>query len=84
LSWHAPKLLFFSNFIKLFLHQRPQLPIIKNPPKIDQSSPNETFIFWPNGNKTSLKLEGSTIKAEHNPVGGSPWSGTFFREKEKQ
>jgi hypothetical protein len=55
---------------------------LKNPPKIVQDPPNEILILWPNGDKTTLKLEGSIIKAENNPVGGRPWFGTFFKEKE--
>jgi hypothetical protein len=57
---------------------------LKNPPKIEQSSPNELLILWPNGNKTKLKLDGAIIRAENNPVGSRSWAGTFFREKEKQ
>jgi hypothetical protein len=57
---------------------------LKNPPKIEQSSPNEILILWPNGNRTYMKLEGSTLRAEQKPVSGRPWTGTFFREKEKQ
>jgi hypothetical protein len=54
---------------------------LQNPPKVIQNSPNELLILWPNGNKTTLKLEGSNILAENNPVGGRPWFGTFFKEK---
>ena len=56
---------------------------LKKPPVIEQRSQDELLIIWPNGNKTSMKLDGSEIRAENNPVGGRPWVGTFFREKEK-
>ena len=54
---------------------------LQTPPKVVQNSPDELLIYWPNGNKTTLKLEGSVIRAENNPVGGRPWVGTFFKEK---
>ena len=54
---------------------------LQTPPKVVQNSPDELLILWPNGNKTTLKLEGSVIRAENNPVGGRPWVGTFFKEK---
>ncbi len=54
---------------------------LKTPPKVVQNSPDEILILWPNGNKTTLKHEGSVIRAENNPVGGRPWSATFQKEK---
>jgi hypothetical protein len=57
---------------------------IKKQPMIEQRSQDELLIVWPNGNKTSFKLDGSVIRAENNPVSGRPWVGTFFREKGKQ
>jgi hypothetical protein len=53
---------------------------LKTPPKVDQNSPNELLILWPNGNKTTLRLDGSVIRAENFPVGGVPWNGTFQKE----
>jgi hypothetical protein len=54
---------------------------LKNPPKVVQNAPDDLLILWPNGNKTTLKLEGSVIRAENQPVNGPPWSGTFQKEK---
>jgi hypothetical protein len=56
---------------------------LKKPPVIEQRAQDELQILWPNGNKTSMKMDGGTIRAENNPVGGRPWTGTFFKEKEK-
>jgi hypothetical protein len=54
---------------------------LETPPKVVQNSPDEILILWPNGNKTTLKLNGSVIRAENNPVNSRPWSGVFNREK---
>ena len=54
---------------------------LKTPPRVVQNSPDELLILWPNGNKTTLKLEGSVIRAENNPVGGIPGYATFQKEK---
>ena len=54
--------------------------ILKNPPKVVQNAPDELFVLWPNGNKTTLKLDGSVIQAE-TLVNGIPWNATFQKEK---
>jgi hypothetical protein len=54
---------------------------LKNPPKVVQNAPDELIVLWPNGNKTTLTLDGSLIRAENRPVSGSPWDATFQREK---
>jgi hypothetical protein len=54
---------------------------LKTPPKIVQNSPDELLILWPNGNKTTLKLDGSIIRAENIPGNGVPWKATFQKEK---
>jgi hypothetical protein len=54
---------------------------LKNPPKVVQNAPDDLLILWPNGNKTTLKLDGSVIRAENQPVNGPPWSATFQKEK---
>ena len=53
---------------------------LKNPPKVVQNAPDELFVLWPNGNKTTLKLEGSVIRAE-TLANGNPWNATFQKEK---
>ncbi len=54
---------------------------LKNPPKVVQNAPDDLLILWPNGNKTTLKLEGSLIRAENQSVSGVPWNATFQKEK---
>jgi hypothetical protein len=54
---------------------------LKTPPKVAQNSPDELLILWPNGSKTTLRLDGSVIRAQHNPVSGSLWFATFQKEK---
>ncbi len=54
---------------------------LKTPPKVVQNSPDELLLLWPNGNKSTLKLDGPVIRAENNPVGGRPWVATFQKEK---
>jgi hypothetical protein len=54
---------------------------LKNPPKVVQNAPDELLILWLNGNKTTLKLDGSIIRAENQPVNGAPWNATFQKEK---
>jgi hypothetical protein len=53
---------------------------LKTPPKIVQNSPDKLLILWPNGNKTTLKLDGSIIRAENIPASGVPWKATFQKE----
>ena len=54
---------------------------LKVPPEIEQKFPDEVLILWPNGNKTTLKLDGSVIRAENIPASGIPWYATFQKEK---
>jgi hypothetical protein len=54
---------------------------LKVPPKVEQNSPDKLLILWPNGNRTTLKLDGSVISAENIPASGVPWYATFQKEK---